>query len=151
MRYFVLMMLVAFAYGGYQKFYKDKSPAEEVAGEAGQGQVLQTSNPNFYGTMENGQPVLRMKPETLASMQQVAGTAKVVMFATSWCPYCKKARQVFADKGIRYTEVDVEVDQRGAAYQKDIFGSTGVPLIVMGNRVMMGYDEGELLRGLREI
>jgi glutaredoxin len=150
-RYFILMLVMAFAYGGYQKFYKEKPAGEGIAGQSGDGQVLQTSNPAFFGTMENGQPVLRLKPETLASMQQVAGTAKVVMFATSWCPYCKQARELFAAKGIRYTEVDVEADQRAASYQKDTYGGNGVPLIVVGNRVMMGFDEGELLRGLKEI
>jgi glutaredoxin len=151
MRAFVLLLVIALSYGGYQKFFKDKSAGAEIAGQPGDGQVVETSNPAFFGTMENGQPVLRMKPETLASMRQVTGGAKVVMFATSWCPYCKKAREVFAAKGIRYTEIDVEVDQRGAAYQKDTFGGGGVPLIIMGDRVMMGFDEGELLRGLREI
>jgi glutaredoxin len=147
-RLFVLVCVIGVAWGVYERFGKGK-PAGEPA-FAGEGAVLQVSNPAFYGTMENGQPVLRMKPETLAGLQQVA-PGKVVMFATNWCPYCAKAREVFAQKGVRYTEVNVEMDGRGAEYQKETFGSTGVPLIVIGNRVMMGWDEGELLRGLREI
>jgi glutaredoxin len=144
--FFILAGIVALGWFGYDRFIK--APGDGAAAES--GQILETSNPNFYGTMENGQPVLRMKPETLAGLQQVA-PGKVVMFATNWCPYCAKARDVFAKQGVRYTEVNVEMDSRGADYQKETFGSTGVPLIVVGNRVMMGWDEGELLQGLKEI
>ena len=32
----------------------------------------------------------------------------VVMYTTSWCPYCTRARRLFDDKGVKYTEIDVE-------------------------------------------
>ena len=39
-----------------------------------------------------------------------AGTEQpeVVMYATSWCPYCKQARNFFDRHGIVYVEYDVE-------------------------------------------
>src|SRR5258706_176524 len=76
---------------------------------------------------------------------------KVVMFATSWCPYCAKAREVFAAKGVRYTEIDIEADARGADFQRDVMGLGGVPTIVIGNRVTQGFDEGEIVKGLKEL
>ena len=113
-------------------------------------EILQTSNPAFYGTKEPGGPVLRMKPETSAALAQVA-PGKVVMFATSWCPYCAQAREVFAAKGVRYTEIDIEADARGADFQRDVMGLGGVPTIIIGNRVTQGFDEGEIVKGLKEL
>lgn len=147
-RLFVLVCVLGVGWGMYERFGKARPAAE--AAFAGEGAVLQVSNPALYGTMESGGPVLRMKPETLATMQQFA-PGKVVMFATSWCPYCAKARELFARQGVRYTELNIEADSRAADFQKDTFGSNGVPLIVTGNRVLMGWDEGELLKGLKEI
>jgi glutaredoxin len=143
----ILAALVAAGYFGYQRVL---SPKAKAGGGAESGRVLETNNPAFYGTMENGQPVLRMKPETSADLARIA-PGRVVMFATSWCPYCKKVREIFAAQGVRYTELDVEMDSRAADYQKATFGSTGVPILVIGNRVTMGFDEGEIMKGLKEI
>ena len=68
---------------------------------------------------------------------------QVVMFATSWCPYCAKARSFFRRHGIQYTEHDIENDAAGyAAYSK--LGGGGVPVIVVGDRTVRGYNEREL-------
>ncbi|NBW88989.1 MAG: glutaredoxin, partial [Gammaproteobacteria bacterium] len=32
------------------------------------------------------------------------------MYATSWCPYCERARQLFARKQIACTEIDIDKD-----------------------------------------
>ena len=149
--FFILAGLVAVGYVGYDRFAKAKAPGTAEEGGSGEsGQILETSNPAFYGTLEGGQAILRMKPETSADLALIA-PGKVVMFATSWCPYCAKARSIFNKQGVRFTEIDVEADPRGAEYQKTTFGSTGVPIIVIGNRVTLGFDEGQILKGLKEI
>jgi len=151
--FFILAGVVAVGYVGYQRFMVPKAQEAESAGGAGTErgyEILQTSNPAFYGTKEPGGPVLRMKPETSAALAQVA-PGKVVMFATSWCPYCAQAREVFAAKGVRYTEIDIEADARGADFQRDVMGLGGVPTIIIGNRVTQGFDEGEIVKGLKEL
>jgi glutaredoxin len=146
--FLIVVGLVAIGYGGYQKFH---APASKDGGsQAGGRQVLETSNPAFYGTMEPGGPVLRMKPETLAKLQMMA-PSKVVMFATAWCPYCAKAREVFKAQGVRFTELDLERDGAAEAFQRDVMGLSGFPTIVIGNRVTQGFDEGQILASLKEL
>ena len=36
--------------------------------------------------------------------------SKVIMYATDWCGYCKKARRYFRKNGISFTEYDIEKD-----------------------------------------
>ncbi|OZG72160.1 hypothetical protein BTA51_17570 [Hahella sp. CCB-MM4] len=36
------------------------------------------------------------------------GSDKVIMYGASWCPYCKKMREYFAENNIDYEEIDVE-------------------------------------------
>jgi glutaredoxin len=69
----------------------------------------------------------------------------VVMYATSWCPYCKKARKYFQDNGIPYTEYDIEKDAR-AKRMYDQLGGKGVPVILVGEKRMNGFNVSDLER-----
>lgn len=64
---------------------------------------------------------------------------KVVMYATSWCPYCQQARNHFRQQGIPYVEYDIEKD---AAARRDYnaFGGRGVPVIFVGKRRLNGFS-----------
>ncbi len=67
------------------------------------------------------------------------GKKKVVMYSASWCGVCKKAKRYFAEKGIKYTEYDVEKSGEGkSAFRK--LGGKGVPVILVGNRRMNGFS-----------
>jgi glutaredoxin len=70
-----------------------------------------------------------------------ASSSGVTMFSTVWCGYCKKARAYFASKGIAYAEIDVEKSEDGQRRYKEL-GGGGVPIILVGNRMMQGFSEG---------
>lgn len=63
----------------------------------------------------------------------------VVLLATTWCGYCRKMREYFADEGIAYTEFDVETDAKGREWYRAVNGS-GVPVVVIGAEVIHGYN-----------
>jgi glutaredoxin len=67
-------------------------------------------------------------------------TPPVVMYATSWCPYCAKAREYFARSGIAYVEHDVEKSASANAEFRRL-GGRGVPLIVVGREKLNGFSE----------
>jgi len=150
--FWILAAITAAGYVGYQKLYP-KAPPEENAVEArkGEGARLESSHPAFYGTMEKGGIVLRMKPETAAGLARISNSANVVMFATSWCPYCAQAREVFARNGVKFVELDLESDPRAKHFQENVMGMSGFPTIVIGNRVTHGFDEGQILASLKEL
>ena len=50
----------------------------------------------------------------------------VVMYTTSWCPYCTRARRLFDDKGVKYTEIDVEAVDGARAEMQQRSGRTSV-------------------------
>jgi glutaredoxin len=64
---------------------------------------------------------------------------RVVMYATDWCPYCAKARQYFADNGIRYTEYDIDKDP-AARRRYEAMDATGVPVILVGDTRINGFS-----------
>jgi glutaredoxin len=63
----------------------------------------------------------------------------VIMYSTSWCGYCKKAARHFRQKKIPFTEYDIEKSARAAREYKKLRGR-GVPVILIGDRRMNGFD-----------
>jgi len=79
------------------------------------------------------------EPLRLAAMADYGQEQKVVMYATSWCPYCEKARNHFRQQGIPYTEYDIERDAE-AKRRYQAFGGRGIPVIFVGKRRMNGFS-----------
>ncbi|KKK49462.1 hypothetical protein LCGC14_3134800, partial [marine sediment metagenome] len=63
----------------------------------------------------------------------------VVIYTTSWCTYCRKARVFLRQANIPYTEYDIEKSARAYAEYQQISGR-GVPVIRIGKQTIQGYD-----------
>ena len=77
-----------------------------------------------------------------------ATRAPVTMFATSWCPYCRKAREYFAANNIPYTELDIEKSE-DAKQRYRALGGKGVPVILVGEGRLNGFSEQRLAQLLK--
>ena len=64
---------------------------------------------------------------------------KIVMYSATWCGVCKKAKKYFNEKGIPFTEYDIEKSVKGRRDFKRLSGK-GVPLILIGNKRMSGFN-----------
>jgi glutaredoxin len=74
-----------------------------------------------------------------ALLAQTDPSKQVVMYATSWCPYCRQARNYFREQGIPYVEYDIEKNEEaGRAYRN--FGGKMIPVIFVGKRRMNGFS-----------
>ncbi|CAN5373200.1 hypothetical protein BH11PSE11_BH11PSE11_31960 [soil metagenome] len=83
-----------------------------------------------------------------AAVAAIATTQpEVILYGTTWCGYCKAAREFFADNGIRYIDMDVEKNADGNAALKKL-GGRGVPVIVVGEEVIHGYNKDHLKESL---
>ena len=65
----------------------------------------------------------------------------VTMYATGWCPYCTRARQLLAAKGVTVDEIDIAArpDQRAVMMERS--GRRSVPQIFIGDRHIGGCDD----------
>ncbi len=70
-----------------------------------------------------------------------AKNKQVVMYSAEWCGVCKRAKQYFSEKNIRYTEYDIDKNSKAKA-DFDKLGARGVPVILVGNRRMNGFSTG---------
>ena len=79
------------------------------------------------------------------SAQAAASTeaTEVVLYSTQWCGYCAAARRFMDKHGVPYTELDIEKSTVAHdAYRR--LGGKGVPLIVIDEQIVYGYDEARL-------
>lgn len=70
------------------------------------------------------------------------GTSDIVMLAADWCGYCRKQQAAFEKAGVRYTWLDVETAKGAAAMQA--VGGRGVPVTIVGQEVVHGYQPQRL-------
>lgn len=75
----------------------------------------------------------------LDSVQPAARPKEVVLYSTQRCGFCRKARAHFAERGIPYTEYDVETTEKGWRDYNRMNGR-GVPIILIGGERMNGFS-----------
>ncbi len=68
----------------------------------------------------------------------------VLVYTTPSCQYCKMAKEFFQEKGVTYTEFDVSVDEDKRSEMVDKSGQMGVPVILVEDEVIVGFDEPKL-------
>jgi glutaredoxin 3 len=69
------------------------------------------------------------------------GQPRVVMYATDWCPYCRRARQLLEARGVAFDEIDVDMSPEARAEMQRRSGSTSVPQIFVGEVHVGGCDD----------
>jgi len=69
---------------------------------------------------------------------------KIVIFTTPTCRYCVIAKRYFREKKIKFTDVDVSRDQSAAADMQHRTGQKGVPVILIANKVIVGFDKAKI-------
>jgi len=69
---------------------------------------------------------------------------KVILYATSWCGYCKKTRELLQANNIDYFEYDIENSEEGNNQYREL-GGRGVPLLLINGQVINRYDPAKIL------
>ena len=55
----------------------------------------------------------------------------IVMYSTTWCGDCKRAKKFFVKQKVAYIDVDIEKDEKGLAFMMQINdGARVVPTIL---------------------
>lgn len=68
----------------------------------------------------------------------------VIVYSTPTCPWCDRLKGYLREKGVSYEERDVSRDREAARRMIELTGQRSVPVTVVGDRVIVGYDRAEL-------
>ena len=69
---------------------------------------------------------------------------EVVIYTTSTWPHCHTAKEYLTQKGIAYTEHDVSKDRDKAQEMIDKTQQMAVPVIIIGDEIVVGFNRGLL-------
>lgn len=68
----------------------------------------------------------------------------VSIYSTPVCHFCHLAKDFFAANNIAFTEYDVASDMEKRSEMVDMTGQMGVPVIRIGDDVVVGFDEAKV-------
>ncbi|MGH7807040.1 MAG: glutaredoxin 3, partial [Thermodesulfobacteriota bacterium] len=67
--------------------------------------------------------------------------AKVMIYTTTYCPYCYAAKALLDSKGVKYKEIDVTKDPAIKRQVMEEIGWRTVPIILINDRLVGGFDD----------
>jgi glutaredoxin len=86
---------------------------------------------------------------TQADLERALRATPVMMYTTRGCPFCRKARQYFAQQGIAYRERDIDANEEAREELERRTGRTSVPTIELdGVLLPPGFNEAAIGRAL---
>ncbi len=69
--------------------------------------------------------------------------ANVVVFTSNTCPHCISAKNYLNEKGVEYTEKNVQTD-KDARKELMKMGHMGVPVVVIDGEEIVGFDKARM-------
>ena len=77
-------------------------------------------------------------------------TVRITLYSSRNCRYCRQARQYLRDSGLRFQELDVQQNLR-AQRMLEKMGARSVPVIMIGDKRVDGFDRERLERLLKQM
>lgn len=65
----------------------------------------------------------------------------VEIYSTPTCPFCVMAKDYFNQQGVEYVDYNVAEDQEKASEMVQKSGQMGVPVIVIDDNIIIGFDK----------
>ncbi len=68
----------------------------------------------------------------------------VTIYSTPSCHFCHMAKEFFKEKNVAFTDHDVAADSAKREEMMEISGQMGVPVIVIGNDLIVGFNKPKI-------
>ena len=146
-------------------FYPSGSAIAEMyrwVDENGETQITDSPPPNIksHGGVriyrdipqesQNSESEFVVKKQDSKSSRETKKKPEVILYGTSWCPYCVKARDFFRSRGIDFTDYDIEKNKEAALRKKQLDTKGGVPFAIINGRSIHGFSESAYEKALQE-
>lgn len=70
--------------------------------------------------------------------------SQVILFSTRSCSWCRRAKRYLKENQVRFKEVDIERDPKAAQDIVKKTGQTGVPVLKIGGKWIVGFDQARI-------
>jgi len=69
---------------------------------------------------------------------------KVIVYSTPTCPYCHLVKDFLNENNVAFDDIDVSQDQEAAERMVQKSGQMGVPVVEIGDEVVVGFDKDKI-------
>jgi glutaredoxin-like YruB-family protein len=73
---------------------------------------------------------------------------KVKLYITPTCAFCPMVKNFLEENGIKYEEVDISEDSSGLEEMKEKSGQISVPVTIIDDNVVIGFNKEKLSKFL---
>jgi len=77
--------------------------------------------------------------------------AKIKVYSTSMCPYCKMTKGFLKEKGVEFEDIDVSIDREAAMKMIEKSGQMAVSQIEINGKFIIGFDREALEREIKNV
>ncbi|MFZ2150133.1 MAG: Uxx-star family glutaredoxin-like (seleno)protein [Minisyncoccia bacterium] len=70
----------------------------------------------------------------------------VTIYSTPSCHFCHMAKDYFKENNVAYTEYDVASDMEKRKEMVEKSGQMGVPVIIIGDELTVGFDKPKIAK-----
>jgi glutaredoxin 3 len=67
--------------------------------------------------------------------------AQITVYTTDPCSFCARVKQLLAQRGVEYEEINLSKDPEGRAQLVERTGMLSFPQVVIGDEVLGGFRE----------
>ncbi len=75
---------------------------------------------------------------------------KIIVYSTDICPYCRMVKDYLKERNIKFEEVNVGKDHKAAMEMVKKSGQTGVPVIEIDGKIIIGFDREAIDKALKK-
>lgn len=75
----------------------------------------------------------------------------IKIYSTSWCGPCRNAKRLLTEKGLTFTEIDIEENNLSREDLFELTGGRSVPQIVIDKKTIGGFNELQKLFQVGEL
>jgi len=97
---------------------------------------------------QNWGKIERLLNPSEAVPEHTRANARVVLYSTDWCGYCKATRRFLDQKGIPFKEFDIEKNP-AARQAYEALGGRGIPILDVNGTLIRDFNPEAILAALK--
>jgi len=71
-------------------------------------------------------------------------TKQVTIYSATWCAFCHMAKQYLDQRGVPYTDKDVDQSMDNLRESVEKSGQRGIPVIDIDGQIIVGFDRPKI-------
>ncbi len=75
---------------------------------------------------------------------------KIIVYTTPTCAFCPMVKNFLKEKGVEYEEIDVNENKEALEEMKEKTGQIGVPVTLIGEEAIVGFNKKKIEELLKE-